>query len=93
MGERKQYIIEMTVIIHPHAQLRLIERGVSVEEITAVIESDERFEAKYDRIGFRKVFTFNAAWLGKHYANKQVEVFTVREGENWVVITVIAKYF
>ena len=83
----------MAIIIHPHAAERLLERGVSKEEAIAAIEQGERFEAKYGRVGFRKSFAFNGEWRGKRYAGKQVEVYAVQENGDWVMITVIAKYF
>jgi hypothetical protein len=36
---------------------------------------------------------YNANWLGRFYATKQVEVIAVREGKDWLVITVIARFF
>jgi hypothetical protein len=83
----------MAIIIHPHARLRMAERGVSAEEITVTIENGEHIEAKYDRMGFRHNFSFDSAWRGEHYRSKQVEVFAVTEGNDWAVVTVIAKYF
>jgi hypothetical protein len=32
-------------------------------------------------------------WRGKKYNTKQVEVFAVKENDDFVVITVIIKYF
>jgi len=32
-------------------------------------------------------------WRGKKYKTKQVEVFAVKENDDFVVITVIVKYF
>ena len=83
----------MEVTLHPHAQERLVERGVSVEEVTAVIMSGEQFPAKFGRVGFRRNFNYDQQWRGKYYATKQVEVFVVQELSRWLVITVIARYF
>jgi len=71
----------MKVIIHPHAAERQVERGVSVQEITATVEQGERFEAKYDRVGFKRNFPFDGLWRGKHYANKQAEAYAVKKME------------
>jgi len=32
-------------------------------------------------------------WRGKQCSTKQVEVYAVREGSDWLVITVIARFF
>ena len=82
----------MAVRIHPHARDRMQERGIREAEVHGTVESGERFPAKFGRSGFRRNFTFGAAWRGKHYESKQVEAFAVQEGPDWLVITVIARY-
>jgi hypothetical protein len=32
-------------------------------------------------------------WRGRGYSSKQVEAYAVRQGDAWLVITVIVKYF
>jgi len=81
------------VRLHPHAKERLSERGVLEQEVIATVEEGETFPAKYGRIGFRRNFPFNGIWRGKHSATKQVEAYAVQEGNDWIVITVIARYF
>lgn len=82
----------METRLHPHALERLAERGARQEKVLATLESGERFPAKYGRTGFRRNFTFEGEWNGKHYANKQVEAYAV-EDESWLVITVIVRFF
>ena len=36
---------------------------------------------------------FDSEWRGKHYAGKQIEAYCVEERGDWLVITVIVKYF
>jgi len=43
--------------------------------------------------GFRRNFPCKAQWRGKHYVSKQVEAIAVQENDNWLVITVMVKYF
>jgi hypothetical protein len=81
------------VIIHPHAKSRAMERGASVQEMVEVVETGEVFPAKYSRTGFRKTFIFNDVWLGKHFYVKQLECFAIKEENNWLVISVLVKYF
>ncbi len=83
----------MSVRLHPHAQVRLIERGATEEEVIATVENGTPFAAQYGRTGFRCNFPFNAEWQGKVYAMKKVEATAVKENEDWLVITVIVKFF
>ena len=83
----------MVVYIHPHAMRRMEERGATRDEVIATVEMGERFPAKYDRMGFRRNFSFEGVWRGRHYSTKQVEVFAVQEDIGWLVITVITRYF
>lgn len=83
----------MTVRLHSHAVTRLRERGGTEEEVRTTVETGERFEARFGRTGFRRNFPFAAEWQGKRYANKQIEAYAVQEGSDWLVITVIVKYF
>jgi hypothetical protein len=53
----------------------------------------ERFPAKFERTGFRRNFAFDGEWRGRRYGSKQVEAYAVKQGDNWLVITVIVKYF
>jgi hypothetical protein len=83
----------MAIRFHPQARERMEERGASEDEAMAAVQHGERFPAKYERMGFRRKFAFNAEWRGKYYSTKQLEVYAVEEGEDWLVITVIARYF
>lgn len=83
----------MKIRIHAHAQARLAERGAAEGEVFATIEQSERFAAKFGRTGFRRNFAFGAEWRGRRYASKQVEAYAVAEGDTWLVITVIVKFF
>lgn len=83
----------MIVRLHPHARERLSERGATEEEVRATVLGGEAFPAKFGRNGFRRNFRFDSVWRDRHYAIKQVEVFTVCEGEDWLVITVVTRYY
>lgn len=82
-----------TVRLHPHAAGSLIERGVVEAEVIATVTDGERFQAKFERIGFRRNFAFDDVWRGRHYATKQVEAYAVEDDDSWLVITVIARFF
>jgi len=81
------------VRLHPHAQERLSERGATEEEVRATVLGGEPFPAKFGRTGFRRNFHFDLVWRGRRYAMKQVEVFAVPEGDDWLVITVVTRYY
>lgn len=81
------------MVIQPHAQERMKERGVTENEVKATIEHGESFPAKFQRTGFRRNFPFDSIWRGKYYKVKQVEVYAIQEGIDWIVITVITRYF
>ena len=79
--------------LHPHAQDRLLERGATTAEVTETVERGESFPAKYGRTGFRRNFTYNNTWRGKQYATKQIEAYAVKEDKDWLVITIVTRYF
>lgn len=81
------------VKIHPHARERMTERGATEQEIIATVENGETFPAKFGRTGFRRNFFFDGIWRGKQYATKQIEAIAVKENSDWMVITVITRYF
>jgi hypothetical protein len=83
----------MNIVIHPHAQDRMRERGAGDAEVISTIEVGERFPAKFGRTGFRHTFSFNGIWSEKTYQKKQIEAFAVDEADKWIVITIIVKYF
>lgn len=83
----------MAVRLHPHAVNRSEERGAAVEEVKATIEHGERFPAKFGRTGFRRNFPFEKKWRGKFYSTKQIEAYAVPEGPDWLVISIITRYF
>ncbi|HYN10991.1 MAG TPA: hypothetical protein VES67_26655 [Vicinamibacterales bacterium] len=61
--------------------------------MSGTVELGEQFPAKFGRTGFRRNFAFDGQWRGRQYASKQVEAYAVKEGDAWLVITVIVKYF
>ena len=83
----------MIVRFHPHALERLAERGATEEEICATVLGGESFPAKFWRTGFRRNFRFDSLWRDRHYAIKQVEAFAVRDAADWLVITVVTRYY
>ncbi len=83
----------MAIRLHPHARARLAERGATEAEVVATVSQGGTSPAKLGRTGFRRNFAFGAKWRGKYYANKPVIAYAVRERRDWLVITMIAKFF
>lgn len=83
----------MAVRFHPHARERMEERGATEGEVEAAVAQGERLPAKFGRTGFRRNFPFDSQWRGRYYSSKQVEAYAVREGADWLVVTVITRYF
>ena len=83
----------MPVRFHSHARERMEERGATESEVIATVENGEQFPAKFGRTGFRRNFQFESEWRGRVYRTKQVEAYAVQEEDNWLVITVITRYF
>lgn len=83
----------MRIQFHPHARLRLAERGATESDVRETIEDGEVFSAKFGRAGFRKNFVFEKAWIDKVYSIKQLEVYAAKEENGWLVITVVTKFF
>jgi hypothetical protein len=83
----------MAIRFHPHAKVRAFERGATEAEVITTVEEGEPFPAKYGRAGFRRDFSFDGVWGGKHYLVKQVEDYAVEEAGDWIVVTVITGYF
>ena len=83
----------MTVRLHSHAIDRAAERGATEAEIIATVETGETFPAKHDRTGFRRNFAGAWQWRARKFDSKQVIVYAAPQGEDWLVITVIVKFF
>ena len=83
----------MKITFHPHAKTRLTERGATEAEVVATVTNGEEFPAKFGRIGFRRNFSFQKQRRGQFYATKQITAFAIRDANDWLVITVIVRYF
>lgn len=83
----------MKVRLHPHAAARLTERGATSAEVVAAVQGGERFPAKFGRTGFRRNFAYDGNWRGRAFGTKQVEAYAVEEAGDWLVITVIVRYY
>ncbi|RKY60425.1 MAG: hypothetical protein DRP94_00465 [Candidatus Latescibacterota bacterium] len=71
----------------------MLERGATEDEVRTTVEQGEEFPAKFGRTGFRRNFPFEGKWQDKYFKTKQIEVYAVKENDDWLVITVITRYF
>ena len=83
----------MAIRYHPHALERMKERGATEDEVETIVKQGEQFPTKFNRTGFRRNFPFNNMWRGKYFENKQIEVYALSEGDDWLVISLITRYF
>ena len=83
----------MAIRFHPHAQERMAQRGATQKEVVLTVQKGERFKAKFGRTAFRRNFVFEKQWQNRYYKTKQVEAFVVREDDDWLVISVITRFF
>ena len=83
----------MAIRFHLHAKERMAQRGAVEQEVAVTVETGEQFDAKFGRTGFRRNFPFEKQWRGKYYKTKQIEAYAVRQDDDWLVISVITRYF
>ena len=76
----------MNIKFIEYAEIRMKERGTSSKEALLTIESGEKFTAKFNRVGYKRNFSFGKTWKGKYYNTKQLEAYTVQEGDDlWLL--------
>ncbi len=71
----------------------MAQRGATAKEVAETIQNGEQFQAKFGRTGFRRNFLFEKRWRNEYYKTKQVEVYAVQNDKDWLVISVITRYF
>jgi len=74
------------VRLHRPARKRMEERGATEEEVRATVEQGEPFPARFERTGFQRNFRFDQHRHGQYYQTKQIQVYAVQEGPDWLVI-------
>jgi hypothetical protein len=72
---------------------RLAERGATEAEAIATVETGETYPAKYARTAFRRNFRGPWVWRNRMFDTKQLEAYAVRDDGDWLVITVLVKFF
>jgi len=71
----------------------MAQRGALENQVIDTVTKGESFAAKFGRTGFRRNFAFDKKWQNEYHKTKQVEVYAVQEDDDWLVISVITRYF
>ena len=85
--------LSKSIEFSPHALEKMIDRGASESEVEAAIRASNPEPARRGRLMFRKNFSYNRSWRGKHYAVKQVAPVITEEADRVIVVTVFVFYF
>lgn len=79
--------------LHPHLRARMEQRGITLDEVEATLnEGEPALDTKPGTQGKVRVFPYNAAWEGRHYAQKEVSVYYKVVLEKVVLLTAKARY-
>ncbi|MEE8329195.1 MAG: DUF4258 domain-containing protein [Thermodesulfovibrionia bacterium] len=79
--------------IHHHLRARMLQRGISKEEIEMTITKGWSAEdAKEGTIGKTRVFPYNNYWEDKYYEEKAVTVYYKMKEGKIVLLTSKARY-
>lgn len=85
--------VTKAIVFSLHAREKMADRGASEREVDVAVRTGNPEPARKGRLLFRKNFTFNGQWRGKHYAVKQVAPVIAEETDRLVVVTVFVHYF
>jgi hypothetical protein len=79
--------------IHHHIKIRMLQRGISIEEIeTTINKGRDADDAIQGTIGKVFVFPYNTEWEGKFFEEKEVTVYYKYKGEKFVILTAKTRY-
>ncbi len=79
--------------IHPHLRARMLQRGVTREQIEETLERGrDATDAKPGTHGKVLVFRYSDYWEGKFYKQKEVTVYYKLVGDKMMLLTVKARY-
>jgi len=79
--------------LHPHLIARMLQRGVTREEIERTLnEGWEASDAKPGTLGKVLVFPYQAEWEGQFFEEREVTVYCKVVGETLMLLTAKARY-
>jgi hypothetical protein len=81
------------IVFPDHALDRMEARGASRPEVRTTIREGEASEARHGRTEFTHTFSFDDEWNGTYYESKELTVYAAEDGGDWIVVTVIPRYY
>jgi len=79
--------------IHPHLKARMLERGVTLDEIMVTFKKGhDGKDAKSGTYSKVYIFPYNKEWCGKLYKEKEVTIYYKQDKNGIIVLTVKARY-
>lgn len=79
--------------IHHHLRVRMLQRGISQEEIAITINKGWNAEdAKEGTIGKTYIFSYNSYWEDKFHEEKEITVYYKIKEEKIILLTAKARY-
>jgi len=90
---RRHGIEVLEADLHPHLKARMLQRGVTKEEIERALNNGwEALDAKLGTQGKVFVFPYHAEWQGQFFEEKEVTVYYKTVGNAVLLLTVKARY-
>ncbi|MEW6103201.1 MAG: DUF4258 domain-containing protein [bacterium] len=78
---------------HHHIKARMNQRGITKEEVELTInEGYDADDAKEGIYGKMLIFPYNDRWEGRFFEEKEVRVYYRLENDNFILLTVKARY-
>jgi hypothetical protein len=81
------------IIFPEHALERMEERGASRHEVRTAIREGKSSDARHGRMEFTYTFPYEDEWNGTYYEKKELMVYAANDGGDWIVVTVISRYY
>jgi len=79
--------------IHPHLQSRMIQRGITLEELKYTLNKGwDAEDSKSGTIGKTMVYEYHKDWEGQFYEEKEVTVYYKIVDNHIVLLTVKSRY-
>ena len=78
---------------HPHIRARMLQRGITKEEIEMVLNDGWKADdAKSGTTGKTFVFAYKNNWEGKYFEEKEVGMYYKLVNDEFTLLTVKARY-
>ncbi len=93
MDENNEWIYITENDLHPHLKARMIQRGISPQEIEYTLNRGwGSFDAKPGTLGKTMVYLYQDEWEGQFFEEKEVTVYYKIIDDYLVLLTVKARY-